>query len=45
MFNCFLTASDSTLSTDEEEYLVAAIKHESIVNSRYFIVCICMTKT
>ena len=29
MFNCFLTALDSTLSADKEEYLVTAIKHES----------------
>ena len=29
MLNCFLTALDSTLSTDKKEYLVAAIKHKS----------------
>ena len=29
MFNCFLTALDSTLSTNAEEYLVAAIKCKS----------------
>ena len=35
MFNCFLTALDSTLSADKEEYLVAAINIK--VNSRRLI--------
>ena len=38
MFNCFLTALDSTLSTNAEEYLVAAIKCKSKIHSKCFIV-------
>ena len=35
MFNCFLTASDSTLSTDEEEHLVATIKSDLLLDTIY----------